>query len=85
MGDQQYALHSPITFLLPRKLGRSPEYPINPKHGNIAVADRQYQNNLHEYHLVKNTNSALKKIFVTAIDEQWIKGVKDVMMGYANK
>ena len=85
MGDQQYALHSPITFFLPRKLGRSPEYPINPKHGNIAVADRQYQNNLHEYHLLKNTNSALKKIFVTAIDEHWIKGVKDAMMGYANK
>ena len=85
MGDQQYALHYPITFSPPRKLGRSPEYPINPKHGNIAVADRQYQNNLHEYQLVKNTNSALKKIFVTAIDEQWIKGVKDAMMGYANK
>ena len=30
-------------------------------------------------------NSPLKKIFVAAIDHQWIKGEKDMVMGYENK
>ena len=30
-------------------------------------------------------NSALKKIAVAAIDKQWIKGGKDMVMGYTNK
>ena len=30
-------------------------------------------------------NSALKKIVDTAIYDQWIKGSKDLVMGYANK
>ena len=30
-------------------------------------------------------NSALKKIFVMAIDKKWTKGAKDMIMGYANK
>ena len=29
-------------------------------------------------------NSALNKIVVAAIDNQWIKGAKDMVMGYAN-
>ena len=60
-------------------------YPLNPIHGDIAFADRQYQNNIHDYHLVKNMNSAIKKIAVAAIRNQWIKGVKDIIMRYANK
>ena len=30
-------------------------------------------------------NSALKKKTVAAINNQWIKGSKDMVMGYANK
>ena len=60
MGDQQYALHYQITSVPPRKTGFSPAYPIKPTHGNIYVADQKYQNNLHDYHLVKNMNSDLK-------------------------
>ena len=83
MGNQQYALHSQITFVPPRISVHSWAYPINPMHGNIAVADQKYQNNLHVYHLVKNMNSFLKKIIVTDIDNQWIKGSKDIVIGYA--
>ena len=60
-------------------------YPLNPTQSYITVADRQYQNNVYNYHLVKNMNSSLKKIDVTDIDEQWIKGAKDMAMGYVNK
>ena len=30
-------------------------------------------------------NSALKKIVSAEIDNQWLKGVKDLVMGYENK
>ena len=59
-------------------------YPLNPMHGNIAIVNRQYQNNLHYYHLVKNMNSALKKIVVAAMYDEWIKGQKYMVMVYAN-
>ena len=81
MGKKQYALQSHILFLPPIKFGRSPEYPLNPKHGNIAVGDQQYQNNLHDYHLVKNMNSSLKKIVLAAINNKFIKGGKYMVMG----
>ena len=67
------------------KPGRSTAYTINPTHGNIAVVDQQYQINLHAYHLVKNMNSAQKKIIVAAIDNQWIKGENYMVMGHAKK
>ena len=53
--------------------------------GNVAVADRQYQNHLCVYHLVKNMNSALNKIVIVAIEDKWINGAKDIVMGYADK
>ena len=53
-------------------------------HGKILVDNQQYQKNIHDYHLVKNMNSSLKKITVTVIDAQWIKGAKDMVMVYAN-
>ena len=65
------------------KMGCSPAYLLKPTHGDIAVADRQYQDNVYDYHLVKNTNNALKKIVVADIDEQHIKGAKDMVMVYA--
>ena len=58
---------------------------INHIHIDITVADQQYQNNLHNYHLVKNMNSSLRKIVVAAIDDQWLKGAKYLVMGYTNK
>ena len=45
-------------------------YPIKPKHGNIAIADQIYQNNLRSYHMVKNMSSSLKKIMVASINDQ---------------
>ena len=85
MGEQQYDLQLHIAFVPPRKPGCSPMHPINSTHGDIAVSDRQYQNNLHDYHTFKNMNSALKKIVFAAIYEQWIKGAKDMVMGCAKK
>ena len=41
--------------------------------------------NLHDYHLVKNMNNALNKIVVAAINDQWIKGAKYMVVGYASK
>ena len=67
------------------KMGCSQAYLLKPTHRDIAVTDRQYQDNVYDYHLVKNMNSALKKIVVADIDEQHIKGAKDLVMGYANK
>ena len=61
MSEQQYALHSHIIFALPRKLGRSLTYPLNPMHGDIAVVDRQYQKNLHGYYLVKKLTYPSRK------------------------
>ena len=60
-------------------------YPIKPPHSDIVVTDHQYQNYLHDYHLVKNMKSALKKIMVVAIDNQWLKCAKDLIMGYIKK
>ena len=31
------------------------------------------------------SNSTIKEIFVTAIDKEWIKGAKEMVMGYTNK
>ena len=84
IGYQQYTLHSQIDFVPPSKLGRSLVYPINPTHGSIAVVDQKYKN-LHDYHLVKNINSFLKKIIFIAIGDQWIKGAKVMVMGYDKK
>ena len=84
-GNQKYALHSQILFILPQKPGRTPAYPINPSHGNIGVAYQKYENNIHDYHLVKIMNSFLKNIVVAAIDNKWLKGVKDLVMRYTNK
>ena len=50
-------------------------------YGDISIVDWKYHNNLHDYHLVKNMNSDLNKIVVAAIDEQWIKGKKYMVMG----
>ena len=85
MGNQKYTLHYHITFLPPRKLVRSPTYPLNPTHGKISVADQKYQNNLHGYHLFKKMNIALNIIVTADINDQWIKGKKYMVMGYANK
>ena len=85
IGDQQYALHSHVELVPPRKPERSSAYPLNPTHGDIDISDRQYQNNLHNYHPVKNTNISLKIVYVKAIYNQCIKGAKDMVMGYPNK
>ena len=85
MGEQKYILHLNTAFIPPRKPGRSPSYPLNPTHRDIAVSDQQYQNNVYDYNLVKNMNSSLKKIFVADIAKQWIKGEKYTVMGYTNK
>ena len=85
MGKQQYTLHPNIAFLPPIKLGRSTVNLINPTQGDIPIANRKFQNNLHEYHLFNNMNSVRKKIVVAVIDDQWIKGAKNMVMGYANK
>ena len=85
IGEQQCILHSNITFAPPRKPGLSPAYLLNPTHRKISVAEQHYQNNVYEYHLVKNMNNSFKKIIVAAINKQWIKGAKDMVMGYANK
>ena len=83
--SKKYILHLNTAFIPPRKPGRSPSYPLNPTHGDISVSDQQYQNNVYDYHLVKNMNSSLKKIFVADIEKQWIKGEKYTVMGYTNK
>ena len=85
MGNQQYDLHYNIAFVPPRKTGLSQTYKLNPTQGNISVVYQSYQKNLHEYHLVKKMNSTLKKIFIAAINEQWIKWAKDMVVRYANK
>ena len=53
-------------------------------HGNITVLDQQYQNNVSNYHLVKNMNSNLRKIVFAAIDNQCNKGAKYMVMGNSN-
>ena len=85
MGNQQYALHFQIVFVPPRKLGLSLAYQINPTHGDISISDQQYQNTLHNYNLVKIINRSLKKITVIEIDDQCLKGAKDMVMVFANK
>ena len=47
--------------------------------------DQQYHNNLNDYHLVNNINCAMKNIMLDAIDNQWLKGVKYIIMRYVNK
>ena len=84
-GDQQYLLHSNSTFIHPIKPGHTLAYPLSPTHRDITVADHQYQNSFYDYPLVKNMNSALKKIIVVTNEKQWIKGSKDMLMWYANK
>ena len=54
-------------------------------YGDIAVPYQQYQNNIYDYHLVKELNSSHKKIFVADIDAQFIKEEKYMVVGYANK
>ena len=83
MDNKQYNLHSYIILLPTRKPGWSPAHPQSPTHSNIAVTNQQYHNNMHGYHLVKSMDSYLKKIVVTAITKQWIKGAKYMVMGYA--
>ena len=84
MGDQQYGIHSEITFVPPRKPRISPEYPLNTTHGEIAVAEWQYHNNLHDYNLPNKMESATKKTVVTAIREQRIREEIDMLIGHAN-
>ena len=85
MVDQKYNFHSHIAFIPPRKPGRSLMYPLNPMHGDISVLEQQYQNKLHDYRLFRNIHSTLKKIVVAYINNQWIKGGKDMVMGHTNK
>ena len=85
MDNRKYALHSHTTLIPLRKPGHSPTYSLNPTHGDVSVADGQFQNNLHNYHLFKKMNLSLKKITFTAIDGQWTKGSKYMEMGYENK
>ena len=40
MDYHQYALNYHITFVPPRKPGRSPMYPLNPTHVNITAVDQ---------------------------------------------
>ena len=72
-------------FCPTKKTLRSPAHPINPMHGNIAVANQQYPNNLYDYPLVKNMNSVLNKIVVAAINDHQNKVAKYMVMEYANK
>ena len=85
MGKQKSILHSNTVFIPSIKTGCTPAYPLNPTHGAIAVADRQYKKNVYDYQLVKNMNSNLKKIFVAATNEKCIKVAKDMVMGYTDK
>ena len=64
----------PNCIFPPRNLGRTLEYPINPTIRDIAIANQQYQNNLHNYPMVNNMSIALNKIVIVAIGNQWIKG-----------
>ena len=85
ISDQNYALHCKINFVPTRKPLCTPEYPINTTHNGITVYDKKYQNNLHDYHLVKNMNSAWRKLWPQKFDDQWLKGVKELVTGYENK
>ena len=60
-------------------------YTINPSHGDIAIVDPQYNNNLHYYHLFKNMNSDMRDIIVSSINNLRLKGSKYLVVGYTNK
>ena len=51
----------------------------------FSIAGNSPQNNDYDYHLVKNMNSAIKKIGVADIDGNRIKGAKYMVVGHANK
>ena len=76
MGKQQYAIHSHIEFVSPRKPGCSPTNPLNTTRGNIAVSYQQYQNNLHDYHLIKNMISVLKQLLSQLSTSSGLRGIR---------
>ena len=83
--DAEYFLRSRISFIIPFNPGVHPVVSPGATDAQIAHAKREHEETTHEFRLFKAVENALKNQLINAIDDIYIKDIRDRMTGFATR
>jgi len=79
-----YITQSNIPFVPPTNPGPIPTIPNNATAHQINEIKRQFNRATEIYKEYNDTDKALKSLFISAVDDLYIRALKDKYIGYAN-
>ena len=80
--DAEYLLLSGIAFIIPFNPGVHPVVEPGATNAQISHAKREHEESTREFHLLKAVENSLKNQLVKAIDDTYIKDLRDRMTGF---
>ena len=83
VSDAKYLLRSGISLIIPFNSGVHPVVALGATDAQIAHTKREHEKSTRKFRLFKTVNNALKKQIVTAIDNIYIKALRDRVTGFA--
>ena len=81
--DSEYLLHAGMAFIIPFNLDVHPVVAPGATDAQIAHAKREHEESTREFRLFKAVDNALKNQLVNAIDDIYIKDLRDRVTGFA--
>ena len=81
--DAKYLLRSGISLIIPFNSGVHPVVALGATDAQIAHTKHEHEKSTRKFCLFKTVNNALKKQIVTAIDNIYIKALRDRVTGFA--
>jgi hypothetical protein len=78
------ALTNNVVFVIPVYPGNAPFHPPGATNAQITETNRQYKADLDEYRVFNNTEQALKRQLLTAVDRLYLNELQHETLGFAN-
>ena len=78
------AIPNTTPWIAPVHPGPNPVYPPTPTGPQIAAIDRRYKHDLEVFKCNGATEAILKRLLIAAVQDTYIKSLKDENFGYAN-
>ena len=80
-----YATIAATQFIEPIYPGQHPNVPAGTSAANTSTIVRRHTEDLRQWHEFKNVNTALKNQLLSALDDIYIRALKDRHVGYMNQ
>ena len=81
----EYLRQAGVNFIRPSNPGVHPIVPTGSTDPQIQYIKREHEERIREYRLFNATDAALKLQLIKAVDETYIRGIRDRITGYATR